>query len=192
MRPGRASAERPQRKVGQHGQNLSPQTVRAPRCPSVPLCRGRAGIRWCRAGPKRVRRVVVDQPAAAAGEDWWATNQARRVLRVAGGRGTSALAFVWPDVAADLGAARAERMAHRSWLQSLGPTEKVGELSEKSTARQRRNSRFWPAPAKVISFVLSIAGKAYNRHCQEVQIGNPSLNRWGILSRDDERWEVLG
>jgi hypothetical protein len=66
------------------------------------------------------RRLVVDEAAAAAGENWRAISQAREVLLVAVGRWTSAPAPVWPDAAADLGAAGAERVAHRLQLQSLG------------------------------------------------------------------------
>lgn len=54
--------------------------------------------------------MVADKPAAAAGEDWRAADQTRQALLVDVGRGTSAPALVWPDAAADLGAAGAERM----------------------------------------------------------------------------------
>jgi hypothetical protein len=67
--------------------------------------------------------LVTDQLAAAAGEGWWATDQARQVLLVVVGRGTSAPALVWPDAASDLGAAGAERLARRLRLQSLGPRD---------------------------------------------------------------------
>jgi len=51
------------------------------------------------------QRPVVDKPPAASGENGRATDQARQVLVVDVGRGASAPALVWPDVAADLGAA---------------------------------------------------------------------------------------
>ena len=51
------------------------------------------------------QELVVDELAAAAGEDCWATDQARQVLLIIAGRGTSAQAAVWPDAAAGLGAA---------------------------------------------------------------------------------------
>jgi hypothetical protein len=44
-----------------------------------------------------------------ARDDWRATNQAPQVLQFDAGRGTSAPTPVWPDAAADLGAAGAER-----------------------------------------------------------------------------------
>ena len=69
------------------------------------------------------RRRVADKPAAADGEDWRAADQARQVLLVDDGRGTSAPALVWPDAASDLGAAGAERLARRLRLQSPGPRD---------------------------------------------------------------------
>jgi hypothetical protein len=67
--------------------------------------------------------VTTNELAATAREDWRATDQARQILLVVAGRGTSAPAAVWPDAAADLGAAGAERVAHRLRLQNLGPRE---------------------------------------------------------------------
>ncbi len=52
-----------------------------------------------------------------------ATDQACQVLLVVAGRGTSAPAAVWPDAAADLGAASTKRVALRWRLQNLGPRE---------------------------------------------------------------------
>lgn len=60
--------------------------------------------------PKRIRRLVADELAAPAREDWRATDQARQVLLVVAGRGTSAPA-VWRDAAADLGSAGTGRVA---------------------------------------------------------------------------------
>jgi hypothetical protein len=58
------------------------------------------------------RRLVADELAAAVGQNRRATDQARQVLLVVAGRGTSAPAAVWPDASADLGIAGAERLAH--------------------------------------------------------------------------------
>ena len=69
------------------------------------------------------QELVADELAAAAREDWRATDQARQVLLVAVGRGTSAPAAVWPDASADLGSAGGERVALRLRLQNLGPRE---------------------------------------------------------------------
>jgi len=66
------------------------------------------------------RELFADEPAAAAGENGRATDQARQVLLVDVGPGTSAPAPVWPDAAPDLGTAAPERVAHRLRLQSLG------------------------------------------------------------------------
>jgi len=65
------------------------------------------------------RRLVADELAAAAREDWRATDQACQVLLAVAGRGTSASAAVWPDASADLCAAGAERVALRLRLQNL-------------------------------------------------------------------------
>jgi len=67
-------------------------------------------------------RLVADQPAAAAGENWRATDQARQVLLIVVGRGTSAPELVWSDASADLGAAGPERIVHRLRLQNARPT----------------------------------------------------------------------
>ena len=69
------------------------------------------------------QELVVDELAAAASEDWWATDQERHVLLVDAGLRTSAPADVWPDAAVDLGTAGAERGAHRLRLQNLWPLE---------------------------------------------------------------------
>ena len=69
------------------------------------------------------RRLVADQLAAVAREHWRAFDQARQVLLLLAGRGTSALALVWPDAAPDLVAAGAERIVLRLRLQNLGPRE---------------------------------------------------------------------
>jgi hypothetical protein len=69
------------------------------------------------------RRMVADELAAAVGQDWRATDQARQVLLVVAGRGTSASAAVWPDAATDMGAADAIGLALRLQLQILEPKE---------------------------------------------------------------------
>ena len=66
------------------------------------------------------RRLVTDELAAAAGEDRWTAGQARPLLLVVAGRGTSAPAAVWPDAPTNLGAAGPERLASRLRLQILG------------------------------------------------------------------------
>jgi hypothetical protein len=68
--------------------------------------------------------LVADELAAVAREDWRATDQARQVLSVVAGQGTSAPAAVWPDAAADGCAASAELVANHFWLQNLVPREK--------------------------------------------------------------------
>jgi hypothetical protein len=67
------------------------------------------------------RGLVADGLAAAAREDWWTPDQARQVLLGVARRGTSSSAAVWPDAAADLGSAGAERVALRLRLQNLEP-----------------------------------------------------------------------
>jgi hypothetical protein len=80
-------------------------------------------FRFCHLQPARAaeenRRLVADELAAAVGQDWWAAGQACQVLLVVAGRGTSAPAAVWPDAAADLGAAGAIGLALRLRLQNL-------------------------------------------------------------------------
>ncbi len=69
------------------------------------------------------RRLVADEFAAAVGEDGRTPDQARQVLLVNAGRGTSASAAVWPDAAADMGAADAIGLALPLRLQNLEPKE---------------------------------------------------------------------
>ena len=76
-------------------------------------------------GAEENRRLVVDELAVAAGEHWRATDHARQILLVVDGLGTSAPTPVWPDAAANLGFAGAERVAHRLRLQNLGTREEV-------------------------------------------------------------------
>jgi len=52
--------------------------------------------------PKRIDAWSLTSLQQRAREDWRATDQARQVLLVVAGRGTSAPAAVWPDAAADL------------------------------------------------------------------------------------------
>jgi len=56
-------------------------------------------------------------------QDWWAAGQACPLLLAAACRRASASTPLWPDAAADLCAAAAERVAHRLRLQNLGPRE---------------------------------------------------------------------
>jgi hypothetical protein len=69
------------------------------------------------------RCLVAEELAAAARENWRATYQAYLVLLAVAGRGASVPAPVWPDAAADLCAATAERVALRLRLQNLWPRE---------------------------------------------------------------------
>ena len=69
------------------------------------------------------RQLVPDEFAAAVGQDGRAAGQACPLLLAAAGRGASTPTPVWPDAAADLGAAGAERVALRLRLQNLEPKE---------------------------------------------------------------------
>ena len=69
------------------------------------------------------RRLVADELSAVVREDGRSAGQACPLLLASAGRGTSAPVAVWPDASADLCPAGAERVAHRLWLQNLGPRE---------------------------------------------------------------------
>jgi hypothetical protein len=85
----------------------------------------------------------------------------------------SAPAPVWPDAAADLGSAGAERVAHRLQLENLARVRRIGAVSEKSIARQQAGSSDGQKRAVGDSadlsgacsgdkFVVSRAGEAYD------------------------------
>jgi hypothetical protein len=78
--------------------------------------------------------LVADELAAAVGEDRRATDQARRVLLVVVGRGTSAPALVWPDAAANLGATAACGITETAQQEEefINNEAREGEMSEKS------------------------------------------------------------
>jgi hypothetical protein len=128
------------------------------------------------------RRLVADELAAAAGKNRRTADQARQVLLVVARRGASASAAVWPDAAADMGAADAIGLALPLRLQNLGRRRKVGIVSKKSITRQlprrvRRAKNEPSAPAVLFWSQISCVEGQRRIRMRElgVQIGNSGL-----------------
>ena len=69
------------------------------------------------------RNVVINQPAAAVGENGRAADQTRPLLLAVAGRKSPDTALVRDDAAPDLGVACADRVEIRLRAQNLGPSE---------------------------------------------------------------------
>ena len=82
---------------------------------------------------ERDRWLVLDQLAAAVGEDRWTVGEARTILLAAAGRESSDAPFVWKHGAADCGAARANRIGVGGWrAKQVEGRRGDGVVSEKS------------------------------------------------------------